>query len=129
MPSSELEAATAEAVAAAKAAAEAALWGAVSEVIEDTEEARARLVRVAEDLQKVWLAKLSGQDTSVEEKWLEKEARLIAARLGVQASTQAHRVFMATVNVLMSLGVAVLSAVLKVPIPIPMPPAGGGGIA
>lgn len=120
MPPSETE----TLIAQAKAAANDALWNAVREVVSDTDEARQALTRVADDLESVWRLKLAGKDTTTEEKWLEKEAKLVAARLGVQANTATNRFFLVTANVLIGLGSALLSALLKTP--IPLPPAGGG---
>ena len=111
-------------IAEAKKAAEAALWSAVSDVVSDTDEARRALIRVSDDLVNVWRMKLAGKDTALEEKWLEKEARLIAARLGLQASAAANRLFITTANVLLTLGAALLSAYLGAP--ISFPPIGGG---
>jgi hypothetical protein len=124
---SDIEDVAAALLAQAKAAAEAELWKAVSEIVEDTDAARLALQRVSDDLVNVWRLKLAGKDTSLEEKWLEKEARLVAARLGLAASNATNRMFIATANVLLGLGSAMLSALLKVP--ITLPPIGPGGVA
>lgn len=124
MPSSTEEVAAAL-LAQAKLEATNALWRAVSEVVEDTVEARTALARVSADLEGVWRMKLAGKDTALEEKWLEKEAKLVAARLGLSASNAAQRALLATVNVLIALGSGMLTALLKVPIQLPPIPTGG----
>jgi hypothetical protein len=124
VPSSTEEVAAAL-LAQAKLEATNALWRAVSEVVEDTMEARTALARVSADLEGVWRMKLAGKDTALEEKWLEKEAKLVAARLGLSASNAAQRALLATVNVLIALGSGMLTALLKVPIQLPPIQTGG----
>lgn len=116
----------AELLARAKIEANAALWAAVSEVVKDTEAARAKLARVAEDLASLWIQKLQGIDTTEEEKWLEHEARLVAARLGLQANTSATKALVITANLLLGIGSSFLSAFLK--IPVVFPTVGPGGV-
>lgn len=110
----------------ARLTAEAELWKAISDVVEKTEESKRALARISEDLVNVWRMRLAGKDTALEEKWLEKEARLVAARLGLASSNATNRFFLATANVLLGLGSAMLTALLKVP--VNLPPIGPGGV-
>lgn len=120
----DLTAATEALLAAAKAEAEAQLLAIAMEAISDVSQAKAGIARVTADLENVWRLKLAGKDTTAEEKWLEKEARLVSARLGLKAAVGAERAFIVTANILIGLGSALLSAFLKVP--IQFPPIGGG---